>query len=124
MKKIMEYPKTWQVPFKEYDDGITSYADHGDGSWAQVVKEDKEENFVFEATLVPAGTYRGRSAAGFNFTDADDGTLFNMSLNQAHNLFKALHSGKVQRTEDGLKGVFTFEKKGMNYSLSVYEGRY
>jgi len=125
MKKIMDYPKSWMIPVKEYDDGVKSYQDHGNDRWEAILTgNSKEENFVFEAILVPDGTYRGRSAAGMFFKDADDGTLFSMSLTNINHLLKGMYSGKIKQTDDGFKGVFTFEKKGMNYSLTTYEGNY
>jgi len=121
----MDYPRVWTIPVKEYDDGIKSYQDHGQDRWDAVLTGTSEEdNFVFEATLIPQGTYRGRSAAGMYFQDADDGTLYSMSLTNINNLLKGVYTGKVKQTDDGLKGVFTFEKKGMNYSLTIHEGNY
>jgi hypothetical protein len=93
------------------------------------------ENFVFEATLIPAGSYRGRSAAGFTFLDADDGSEFTMRIAKAEEFFRAIASGKVKieknatqtkiqysETETykgGFKAKFTFFKQGANYSIGL-----
>lgn len=119
MKFIKETPnKNWKVPTTK-SKGNVVFHDYAD-SWF----EDREgfkfvENFIFEATLKPDRTYRGRSAAGFIFIDADDGTNFTMRIAKTEEFLQAILSGKVKVTKEGYKGQFTFAKQGANYSIMV-----
>lgn len=116
MKFVKENKKNWKL--KSYSlEGHKRYADY-DGYYGKAVKD--EENFVFDATLKLDGTYRGPSAAGFNFV-TENGTELIMRLNKTSELLEAIVSGKVKVVKQGFKGRFTFFKQGSNYSIGVYD---
>ena len=79
------------------------------------------ENFVFSATLIPLDYYRGRSAAGFYFTDTNNHGLYTMKIKSLNELVKNIALGKIKVKDGGFEGLFTFEKQGANYSLVIYE---
>lgn len=117
MKIIKKTPhKTWKVPTRT-DKGVTIYLDYEfnyGGNQPKMV-----DNFVFEATLKPDSFYRGRSAAGFNFIDADDGHTFTMRIAKTKEFLQAILDGRVTVTKNGYKGQFTFAKQGQNYTIMV-----
>lgn len=78
------------------------------------------DNFVFEDIIIPNSFYRGRSAAGFVFTDKDK-NQFTMKISKVEELLKAIADRRVQVIEGGFKGLFTFVKQGENYSLRLVE---
>ncbi len=81
-----------------------------------------QDNFIFEAILLPDGYYRGRSAAGFTFRDAQTGALMTMRLQKLSELIEAVaaNDGRVVVTGGGFKGTYTFFKQGANYTIGLF----
>lgn len=117
MKVIKKTPnKNWKIGLS-VNNGIVSYLDY----ISHDADVEKVDNFIFEATLLPKDFYRGRSAAGFVFIDADDGSQFTMRISKTEALLKAIVEGKVKVTKQGFKGTYTFAKQGSNYTIMVAE---
>jgi len=121
MKNVAANPKNWKLKRKVRKDGSVEFCDYDRPYVWEDERLEEYDNFVFDATLVPNTYYRGRSAAGFSFKDAETGEEFVMRISKTEELLKAVVSGRVKVENGGFTGRFTFFKQGANYTLGLSE---
>ena len=98
--------KGWdgKVPLKD-DGSLVSYpVYYEDFKW--------HDNFILDATLVYTGISRGRSAAGFIWTDMN-GRRYYMFLKDME---KLVLEGHID--QGVVRGKFTFVKRGSNFGIT------
>ena len=119
-RQVQDFPIGWDDDSSEsIREKRTVYLDYYNGGYSyEKANVDEMDNFIFEDTIYPERTYRGRSAAGFILTDKDK-NQFTMRLQKTSDLIKAIIEGRIVVANGGLKGHWTFAKQGANYSLAV-----
>ena len=127
MNKVMERPCKWKLLYDERNkrwldwDGDKTLYEYNMQTRERSTREAQViENFVFDATIKPTGSYRGRSAAGFTFEDVKTGDKFVMRIAKVEELLDALAKGSVVAENGGFQARYTFYKQGANYSLGLY----
>lgn len=122
---VSQNPKSWKLPVAVKNGRITEVFNYqGAEIYSRKTGEFHKtlmvDNFVFRATLVPDGFYRGRSAAGFVFKDKGSDLTFTMRIAKVEELLKELVEGGLNPS-NGIDTLWTFFKQGENYSIGLYK---
>jgi len=90
--------------------------DVSEEKWVQV------NNFVFDATLIPKTSYRGRSAAGLLFEIQDMERPMEMTVSGISDMLAELVDKEADRYIEagGITGLWTLKKGGSNVHLYPY----
>lgn len=119
VKEVPHLPlRKWDEEKREWIQTDKLRHAHYEGDYEWVGKERTESilipNEPFKATIKYSGFYRGRSAAGLEFTNVETKVPYVVFLTDFEKMVPKMVNGIVE-------GEFWFAKRGTNYGLRLYE---